>query len=101
MEKVDEFIEQLLNEKGITDVEPEIKEELKKEMRTRLIEQIDRAAIMQLPEDKAAELAGKTEDPNFTNEDLAQFIQESGVDLTQVAIDTMLEFRNYYLNPED
>ena len=101
MEKVDEFIEQLLNEKGITDVEPEIKEELKKEMRTRLIEQIDRAAIMQLSEDKAAELAGKTEDPNFTNENLAQFIQESGVDLTQVAIDTMLEFRNYYLNPED
>ena len=101
MQNIDEFIEQLLIDKGITDVEPDIKEELKEDMKKRLLDQIDRAAIMQLSEEKAAELADKIDDPNFTNEEMTKFMQESGVNLTEVAAETMLQFRNFYLNPEE
>lgn len=97
MQSVDEFIEQLLIDKGITDVEPDIREELKSEMKERLMDQINRAAIMQLSEDKAAELASKVDDPNFTNEQMTEFMQNSGVNLTEVALETMLQFRNFYL----
>lgn len=97
MQSVDEFIEQILTEKGITDLDPEIREELKNDMKNRLLDQIDRAAVMQLSEEKAAELAAKVDDPNFTNDDMTKFMQESGVNLAEVALDTMLRFRNLYL----
>lgn len=99
MQNIDEFIESLLNDKGV-EVEPEIREELKADMKAKLLDQIDRAAIQALPEDKAAELAKKVEDPNFTNEDMTKFIQDSGVNLTEVALDTMLKFRGFYLGTE-
>lgn len=97
MQNIDEFIEQLLIDKGITDVEPEIREELISEMKERLTDQINKAAIMQLSEEKATELAEKVNDPDFTNEQMTEFMQNSGVNLTEVALDTMLQFRNFYL----
>ena len=98
MQSVDDFINTLLDEKGISDVEPEIREELKEDMKARLMEQINRAAIMQLPEDKATELAEKVDDPEFNDEKMAEFMKESGVDLAGVTLDTMLQFRNFYLD---
>jgi len=100
MQNIDEFIESLLNDKGI-EVEPEIREDLKADMKAKLLDQIDRAAIQALPEDKAAELAKKVEEPNFTNEDMTKFIQDSGVNLAEVALETMLKFRNFYLGTEE
>lgn len=97
MQSVDEFIESLLTDKGITDIEPDIKEELKTDMKKRLLDQINRAAVMQLSEEKADELAKLIEDPNFTNEEMTKFMQDSGVNLTEVALDTMLKFRSFYL----
>lgn len=100
MQSVDEFIESLLVDKGITDIEPEIKAELSQEMKTRLLDQINKAAIMQLSEEKAAELASMVDDPNFTNEKMTEFMQTSGVNLAEVALETMLQFRNFYLSSE-
>lgn len=97
MQSVDEFIESLLTDKGITDIEPDIKEELKTDMKKRLLDQINRAAVMQLSEEKADELAKLIEDPNFTNEEMTKFMQDSGVNLTEVTLDTMLKFRSFYL----
>lgn len=96
-QNIDDFISQLLVDKGIKDLEPEIEEDLKNDMKTRLMDQINKAAVMQLSEEKAAELAGMVDDPDFTNEKLTEFMQNSGVNLTEVAIDTMLQFRSAYL----
>ncbi|MDO4753313.1 MAG: hypothetical protein Q4A36_03740 [Candidatus Saccharibacteria bacterium] len=100
MQNVDEFIESLLNDKGI-EVEPEIREELKADMKKRLLDQIDRAAVQALSEEKAKELALLVEDPDFTNEKMTKFMQDSGVNLTEVALDTMLKFRSFYLGTEE
>lgn len=101
MQNVDEFIENLLSEKGIVNLEPDVKAELKKEMADRLVDQINKAAIMQLSEDKAANLAKLIEEPDFNNEKMAEFMKNSGVNLTEVALDTMLKFRNFYLGTGD
>lgn len=98
MQSVDDFIETLLNEKGITEVEPEIRAELKEDMKARLMDQINRAAIMKLSEEKATELAGMVDNPDFNDEKMAEFMKNSGVNLTEVALDTMLQFRNFYLD---
>lgn len=97
MQNIDEFLESLLNDKGITDIELDIREELKADMKTRLLDQINQAAIMELSEEKAKELAELVDDPNFTNEKMTEFIQNSGVNLTEVTLDTMLKFRSFYL----
>lgn len=101
MQNIDDFIESLLNEKGITDIEPEVRDELKSEMKARLEEQIDRAAVQALSEEKATELASLVDDPDFTNEKMAEFMQNSGVNLTEVALETMLQFRNFYLGTKE
>ena len=93
---VDEFLESLLADKGI-DVEPDIKEELINEMRGKLTDEINRAAINALSEEKADELAKLVDDPEFTDEKMAEFMQNSGVDLASVTLDTMLRFRTFYL----
>lgn len=97
MQSIDDFIESLLNDKGITDVDPEIRTELKEDMKKRLMDQINKAAIMKLSEEKATELAELVDDPNFTDEKMTKFMQDSGVNLTEVALDTMLKFRSFYL----
>ena len=97
MEKVDEFIDNLLREKGITDVDPDVLEGVKNDMKEQLLKQIDREAIMRLPEEKANELADKLEDPSFTEQQMAEFIQNSGVNLPDVVVDVMIKFRGFYL----
>ena len=101
MQNIDEFIESLLNDKGVTDVDPEIREELKADMKKRLEDQINRAAIETLSEEKAAELAKLIDEPDFTNEKMTEFMQNSGVNLTEVALETMLKFRSFYLGTEE
>lgn len=97
MQSIDEFIESILNDKGITDIEPDVRDELKSDMKQRLLDQIDKAAVMQLSEEKAAELANLVEDPEFDDTKMTDFMQNSGVNLTEVALDTMLKFRGFYL----
>ena len=97
MQNIDDFIESLLNDKGITDTPADIRKELAEDMKNRLIDQINKAAIMELSEEKAKELNSLLDDPAFTNEKMTEFMQNSGVNLTEVALDTMLRFRNFYL----
>lgn len=99
MQNIDEFIESLINDKGLT-VEPDAKEDLKADMKARLLDQIDQAAIQALDEDKADELAKLVDKPDFTNEKMTEFMQNSGVNLAEVALDTMLRFRSFYLGAE-
>lgn len=96
MENVENFIDQLIDEKGLG-VEGDVREQLKLDMMERLLDQIDKAAINALPEDKAIELADKLDDENFTDEQVSEFIQNSGVDLERVALETMLQFRLLYI----
>ncbi len=100
-QNIDDFIETILKDKGITDLEPEIRDQLKSEMKTTLMNQINQAAIAKLSEEKAAELATLIDDPEFTAEKMSDFMQNSGVNLSEVAFDTMLKFREFYLSAKD
>lgn len=100
MQNIDDFIEGLLTEKGITNLEPDVKEELVNDMKTRLMNQINEAAIMELSEEKADELARLVDDPTFDNAKMTEFMANSGVNLAEVTLDTMLKFRGFYLGSE-
>lgn len=97
MDSVERFIDQLLAEKDLKTVPDDVRQELKQDLTQRLMDQIDRAALAALPEDKAIELANKLDDENFSDEDAAEFMKNSGVDLQSVALETMMRFRELYL----
>ena len=101
MQNIDDFIETILVDQGTSDLDPAAKSELIIDMKQRLIDQINQAAIMQLSEEKATELATLVDDPEFTDEKLTEFIQNSGVDISEVALDTMLRFRESILNTKE
>lgn len=97
MDEVEQFIEDLLAEKGMANLDPEVKADVKTQLMQELMNQIDRAAINALPEEKAVELSQKLDDPNFTQEMAAEFVQNAGIDMQRVSLDTMLLFRKAYL----
>lgn len=100
MEQVSQFMDSLLEEKGITDLDDETRETLKRDMIERLMAQIDTAMINALPEDKLTEFNERIDDPNFSNDDATQFFVDAGLDVQRIALQTMIEFRMFYLGGE-
>ncbi len=72
------------------------REQLESDLKQRLMDQINRAVITAIPEDK---IDGFNEllDRNPTDEEIQQYVTESGVDAQQVTLETMLRFRELYL----
>ena len=100
---VDDFLEHLILEKGIKDLDPETKKELIDDMRDRLMGQINAQMFEQLPEEKTSELLNKITDENskVSGEDVTSYLEEAGVDSMQVMIDAMMKFKEFYLKSED
>lgn len=96
MQNLDDFMESLLQEKGIN-VDGEVRDQLKADMTQRLLNQIDRATLNRLTEEQAMELSDKLDDPNFTNDQAAEYIQSCGIDTQAIALETMVQFRALYL----
>ena len=94
---LDQFLEQLLIEKGITDLDDDVRAEVKANMAERILDQIDQACINALSEEKAAELAEKIDDENFGEKEMMDFIAGSGVDTAAIVASTLIQFRAFYL----
>lgn len=94
---IDQFLNQILDEKKITGDTPEVRKQLVADLRGRLMNQIDRAMINALNAEQLDKLSSMLDQDGMSDEQLQSFFKESGVDGQQVALDTMLRFRSYYL----
>lgn len=101
MQKLNEFVEGLLKEKGIFIPDEKTKQEIVAEMVAKLKEEINRATIESLSEEKAKELAKKVDSPDFTEEEIIEFAKKSGIDVEKIAEDTKQRFREFYLKGEE
>ncbi len=102
-DELDRFIGDMLAEKdlpGLHDDE-EVFEELAKDLKQRLLDQIDRAVIDALPDERVDDLNALMDQSETTDVQIHEFIVSAGVDTKQVAIDTMLRFRDLYLTPSE
>ena len=97
MGNVEQFIDQLITDKGVSGLTDEVRAELRKDLMQRLADQIDRAVINALPEDKAIELSERLDDENFGDDQVNDFIRDSGVDIQRISLETMVKFRELYL----
>ncbi len=94
MEKIEEFCEKLVREKGL-ELDEEEMNEVKRDMAGRLLAQIQRAEIDALSEEKAKELAEKIDE--MEPSEIEQFVVDAGVDVEEEAITVMMQFRNLFL----
>jgi hypothetical protein len=98
MKNLDDFMEGLLQASGVSEGMPEeTKKMMKDEMTRTLLNQIDRAAIDELTEEQAAELAKKVDEPDFTSKMMTEYVEKCGVDYGKITLDTMVQFRRLYL----
>lgn len=94
---IDQFIGQILDEKGLATENPEVRQMMVADMRTSVMEQIDRAMINALTPAQADQLSDMMDDPSATEVQVQQFFANAGLDGQKIALDTMMKFREYYL----
>ncbi|MDR2336997.1 MAG: hypothetical protein LBE03_02750 [Candidatus Nomurabacteria bacterium] len=95
---LDNFIDEILKEKGMDKAIDDVYDELHADLKARLLDQIDRAVVTAMPEDKIDELNDLLDkNPNTTDEEIQKIVQSSGVDAVQITAKTLLRFRDLYL----
>ena len=99
--EIDQFINQIIDEKGIKGLTPEARETVVGEMKSALMTQINRAILMELPDEKLDELNSLMDTEGFGDKAMSDFILNSGVNITKIATETMIKFRAFYLGGKE
>ena len=98
LDPVDQFLNQILDEKKIAGSEdPEVRRQLIDDLRSRLMSQIDREMINALNAEQLEQLSDMLDKDDLTAAEIQDFFRQSGVNGQQVALETMMRFRTYYL----
>lgn len=74
--------------------------QLERDLQDRLMDQINRAIIDAMPNDKIDEFNRLLDDKDFTDEKMQEFIIASGVDVQHISAEAMLRFRDLYLDAD-
>lgn len=98
-DKLDSFLEEIINKKNLSGVNDDVRQQLTADLRASLLDQINRAIIEALPEEKLDEFNQLLDKDGISDADVQQFISQSGVDIETVTARTMLRFRDFYLQP--
>lgn len=101
-ESINLFVEGLMEEKGIELGDEPYKNDIFIDIKNRLLKEIDRSLISELPDEKLNEFNAKVEkgeqiDPN----ELAKAIADAGLDIEKIVAITMAKFRDLYLGTDD
>lgn len=101
-DELDRFVAEILEAKKLSGVNDDVRAQLLSDLKRELLDQINRALIDALPEDSLDRFNALLDAPDTTDEEVQQFIMNSGVDVRRVTTETMLLFRGLYLEtPEE
>ncbi len=93
---LDQFVERLLEEKGIVNVEPSVKAEMHQDLIERVSERINAELIAALPEGKIDEL-NELLDGNQSDEQVREFFMTNIPNFQDVLNAAIANFRTAYL----
>ena len=90
------FINDIIDAKNFKTLDSEVRQQLEQDLKNRLLDQIDRAVLGALPENK---IDGFNEllDRDASRQEVQRYIANSGVDTKKITLETMLCFRSLYL----
>lgn len=96
-DELDKFIGEILTKKNLSGITDDVRAQLVTDMKERLLDQINRALVEALPDDKLEEFNNLLDSGDVNDDEVQQFISQSGVDVKKTTIATMLLFRDLYL----
>jgi hypothetical protein len=96
-DELDKFIGEILTAKNLSGINEEVRIQLISDMKERLLDQINRAIIEAMPENKLDEFNKLLDSGDASDDIVQQFIGQCGVDVKTVTVKTMLLFRDLYL----
>ena len=99
MDKLDEFIGEIIDAKQLPGINDEVRAALIEDMSKQLLDQIDRALVEELTDEQLDAFNDRMEQPDVDDNTAEQFLIDSGVDIQAVTARTMLHFRDLYLRP--
>lgn len=90
------FINDIIDAKNFKTLDGDVRQQLEQDLKNKLLGQIDRAVLGALPENK---IDGFNDllDRNASQQEVQQYIANSGVDTKKITLETMLRFRSLYL----
>ncbi len=94
---INTFVDKMMADKGLGAMSAEQQEELRKNLRVKVEEQIEQAMLRALSDAQLLELE-KLVDDGVSDEELDAFFENSGADFTKAAEQAMAEFRKAFLN---
>ena len=97
MDQLDAFIKEIIDTKQLPGITEEAKAGLVEEMRDRLFDQINRALIEAIPEDKVEALSQLLDGDDLDDAQIQAFVASSGVNVEEVTAKAMIAFRALYL----
>lgn len=100
MDELEQFVRQIIKEKGYTGLDSEVEDMMAQELKQQLIEQINRSIIEELPDEKIDELERKLDSGEMAPEQIQQFAADNGVDINATVTKALIFFRGFYLGAE-
>lgn len=96
---IDLFVMGIMEEKGIKSDSEELRTDIFNDLKTRLMEEIDRSLVSALPDEVLDELSKEitANDGKLDPAVVAEKVTESGIDTEDVIGKTMAKFREIYL----
>ncbi|MBR6965142.1 hypothetical protein IKH83_02415 [Candidatus Saccharibacteria bacterium] len=94
------YMESLLIEKGLADLDDETREKMISEMKERAVDLINYSIIDALPEGKAEELSSKIEQGEDGEALMNAAIEEAGIDAGKITDEALKKFRELYLGED-
>ena len=94
---LDLYVEQMLKDKGLDNLEGELRQQVHDDLKEKLTFEVNRAILSAMPEDKFEELNAKVEAGEANADMIAQAVQESGIDVDSITEAAMKDFRRVFL----
>jgi hypothetical protein len=96
-DQISVFIDDILASRDVSGLNQAVIDQMHADLRNELLNQIDRQIIEELSEDQAAAFTELCNKPETTEQDVETFMANSGLNREQIAVHTMVKFREYYL----
>lgn len=96
-DNLDKFIDEIIAAKNLSGISEDVALQLRSDLRDKLTDQVNSAMINALDESKLDEFNALLDQEAVSDEQIKVYIEQSGVDTTRIAAQTMLRFRDLYL----
>jgi hypothetical protein len=95
MKNIDEFVDRLVEDKGITGKDPEVMDQIKKDLSERIYDQVNAMILRNIPEDA---LEGFSESLDKSDEDAQAYALKYIPDMNEKVAEVLLTFKSMYLS---